>query len=128
MYLSQELSKKCRVILLKCSQFDNFTALQSVFITKELFSYRDYLPQDTNNKADLVNQTISFLVPKDLSDGQSVFVLFLEQLCNLYDQGNSLREELTKLSTLKNVHRTGHCKPRRPDFVNSLTEEITEFL
>ena len=46
--LSNELYNRCRTTLLKCNEFDSDTSLRAVFVTDELYPFRDRLPAAAN--------------------------------------------------------------------------------
>lgn len=95
--LSNELYNRCRTTLLKCSEFDSDASLRAVFVTDELYPFRDRLPA-TGNKSERVDKCLDFLLPKRLSDGWPVLPLFLAALRDRYQEGDALRDELGALA------------------------------
>lgn len=95
MALPQELYNRCRATLLKCGQFDSQASLQAVFVTAELVLYRDGLPM-SSSKNERVSKAIDYLLPKRLSDGRPVFLVFLAALRDRYNPGDELHDELKK--------------------------------
>jgi hypothetical protein len=94
--LPSELYPLCRNILLKCGEFDSDTSLRAVFITEELYPFRDGLPQ-AMNREERVDLCLDFLVPRRLDDGRAVLPLFLTILRDKQRQGNILRDQLATL-------------------------------
>jgi len=94
--LSSELYQQCRNVLLKCSEFDTFEQLKSVFITSELKPYQDDLPQ-ANSSSKLVDLFLSYILDKKLDDGRYVFPLFLQVLAIRYHPPDELHFLLTQL-------------------------------
>ena len=85
MALPQALYIKCRQTLLECDQFDAHQSLKAVFVTRELDLFRDRLPESPN-KAERVNRTIDYLLPRYLDDNRAVLPLFLTALRDRYDE------------------------------------------
>jgi hypothetical protein len=96
--LSKELYQRCQTTLLKCSEFDNDTSIVGVFVTDELRPFRDRLPAAVS-KVDRVGRCLDFLLDQRLGDGQPVLPLFLEALCERYQEGDALRDELWSLAS-----------------------------
>jgi hypothetical protein len=95
--LPSEIYRRCRSVFLKCSEFNNDTALLAVFVTDELRPFQHGLPEATNKK-DRVGQCLDFLLHKRLSDGRPVLPLFLTTLRNKYEPGDALRDDLDALA------------------------------
>lgn len=96
MALSQELYNQCRTTLLKCDELNSGTSLRAVFATVELSPFRDSL-READSKNDRVDYCLEHLPNQRLSDGRSVFTLFIEQLLNSRYEGDALRDELEGL-------------------------------
>jgi hypothetical protein len=96
MTLSQELYARCRATLLRCSEFDSYNSLQSVFVTTELEIYQPHLPR-VATRDDQVSQTMAYLIRQRLSDNRPVFPLFLAELRNRRYDGDALHDELDQL-------------------------------
>lgn len=94
--LSSELHHRCRVTLLKCTEFDTNAVLRAVFVTQELSPFRSGMPEAAN-KNGRVDVCLDFLLPQRLSDGQPVLPLFLAALRDRYQEGDALRDELEAL-------------------------------
>jgi hypothetical protein len=94
--LSHDLYSRCRQILLKCSEFDSQTSLQSIFVTVELKGYRDGL-LTAQTREERVDTLIAYLHARYLADGSSVFLLFLAMLRDRQPQGDLLYHELNEL-------------------------------
>ena len=94
--LPGELYNRCRDVLLQCSEFDNDAALRSVFVTDELYPFRGGLPEATT-KNERVDKTLDYLLSNRLSDGQSVFLIFVIALRDRHQTGDALRDDLVAL-------------------------------
>lgn len=94
--LPNKLHRRCRNILLKCSEFDSNTSLRAVFVTKKLHPFCSGLPEAAN-KSERVDKCLEYLLDKRLSDGQPVLPLFLTALRDRYQAGDALRDELGTL-------------------------------
>ena len=96
LFLSQELHDHCRMVLLRCRQFKGHASLRAVFVTTELATYRDDIPEcaSRDERVDLV---IDYLLQNTLSDGRPVFPVFLEALRRRYNPGDELFDHLTRL-------------------------------
>jgi hypothetical protein len=103
--LPNEFYRRCRQALLKCSEFDNDAALRAVFVTNELYPFRDKLPTAAS-KSGRVDACLAFLVDKRLSNGRSVLPLFLAALRDRYQEGDALRSELDTLAFIEPVQHT----------------------
>ena len=95
--LSSELYNRCRTTLLKCGEFDRDTSLRAVFITDDLYPFRDRLPS-ADNKAARVDAVLGYLLEQQISDGRPVLPLFLAALRDKYQPGDALRDELDTLT------------------------------
>jgi hypothetical protein len=95
--LSSELTQRCRNTLLKCGEFNSDAALRAVFVTDELYSFRDRLPV-AGNKSERVDKCLEFLLDKRLSNGRPVLPIFLAALRDRYQEGDALRDELGALA------------------------------
>jgi hypothetical protein len=98
MFLSSAVYTKCKKVLLECPEFETLEALKLVFIVSELHEYRANLPE-VRTKAERVAATIDYLVPQ-YNLGQSVFVIFLQQLASGQPEGANLKMELSGLIDL----------------------------
>lgn len=94
--LSPELHKRCRETLLKCGEFNSDASLHAVFATIELHIFRDRLPA-APSKSERVDACMSFLLSKRLTDGRPALPLLLAGLCDRYQEGDALRDELEAL-------------------------------
>ena len=94
--LSQELYWRCHATLLKCDEFNSDASLRAVFVTAELKPYQDQLPE-AKSKEDRVSLVIDHLWLKYLSDGRSVFPLFLTSLRYKRPRTDTLHRELDLL-------------------------------
>lgn len=94
--LPTELYNRCRGTLMRCSEFDSKASLRAVFVTDELYPFRDGLP-DSASKKGRVEACLDFLLPERLSDGRAVLPVFLAELRNRYMPGNALRDDLEAL-------------------------------
>jgi hypothetical protein len=94
--LTNELYQRCRGIFLKCSEFNSDAALRAIFVTDDLYPFRDGLPQVSSTK-ERVDACLDYLLPKHLSDGRAVLPLFIAALRDRYQEGNALRDELEAL-------------------------------
>jgi len=94
--LPSKLYNRCRNTLLKCSEFDSNASLRAVFVTSELQPFRSQLPEAAN-KTERVDVFLDYLLPKRLSDGQSILPFFLESLRGKYLPGDALHDELASL-------------------------------
>lgn len=95
--LFAELYNHCRSTLMRCSKFDSNASLRAVFVTNELYPFRDRLPTATS-KGERVDACLDFLLDKRLSDGRPVLPLFLAALRDRYQQGDALHNELGMLA------------------------------
>jgi len=95
--LSSELTQRCRTTFLKCSEFDSNASLRAIFVTDELYSFRDRLPA-AGNKSERVDKCLEFLLDKRLSNGRPVLPIFLAALRDRYQEGDALRDELGALA------------------------------
>jgi hypothetical protein len=77
--LSLELVSRCRTVLLKCREFDSSAHLRTLFLSDELRSYRDQIP-DAGDREARVDSVMDVLTLRHLKDGRSVFGLFLAAL------------------------------------------------
>lgn len=95
--IPSELHNRCRTTLLKCSEFDSDASLRTVFVTDELYPFRDRLPTAAS-KSERVDRCLDFLLPKRLSGDRPVLPLFLAALRDRYQPGDALRDELETLA------------------------------
>lgn len=91
-----KLHHRCRTTLLKCSEFDSDATLRAVFAISELRPFRYRLPE-ASNRSERVNACLEFLPDQHLNDGRAVLPIFLDALCNRYQLGDALRDELQAL-------------------------------
>ena len=91
-----ELHNRCRTTLLKCSEFDSDASLRTVFVTAELYPFRDRLPAAAN-RSERVDKCLDFLLSQRLSNGRPVLPIFLAALRDRYREGDALRDELGAL-------------------------------
>jgi hypothetical protein len=94
--LSSELTQRCRNTLLKCGEFNNDAALRAVFVTDELYPFRDRLPAAAN-RSERVDKCLDFLLSQRLSNGRPVLPVFLAALRDRYQEGDALRDKLRAL-------------------------------
>jgi len=95
--LSLNLYNHCRTTLLKCNEFDRDTSLRTVFITDDLYAFRNALP-GANSKAERVDAVSDYLLEQRTSTGQPALPIFLRALRDRYMPGNALRGELDTLA------------------------------
>jgi len=95
--LSSELYRRCRNTLLKCGEFDTDASLRAVFVTDELYPFRDRLPAATS-KTDRVDKCLGYLLEQHLSNGRPVLPLFIEALRDRYQKGDARRDALRTLA------------------------------
>jgi hypothetical protein len=103
--LSLELYNRCRATLLKCGEFDRDASLRTVFITDDLYSFRDRLPS-ADNKAARVDAVLDYLLEQQISGGLSSLPAFLYALRDRYQPGDALRDELAALAQDTRSHLT----------------------
>lgn len=94
--LPDELQKRCRSVLLRCSELDSDAKLRAVFVTDELHPFQSGLPEAAS-KRERVDACLAYLLERCLSDGRSVLPLFLAALRDRYESGDALRDELGSL-------------------------------
>lgn len=95
--LPPELYHRCRELFLRCSEFENYQSLRSVFVTDQLSPFRSRIPMAANNPNDLVSQCLPFLLEQNVSDGSPLFLIFVQVLSNLYHVGDQRHNELQSL-------------------------------
>lgn len=91
-----ELYNRCQDILLKSGEFESNASLRAVFVTDELYQFRDRLP-GAESKNDRVARCLNYLLDQQLSDGRPVLPIFLAALRDKYQPGNMLRDELGEI-------------------------------
>ncbi len=91
------LYERCRKTLLQCDAFQNDSYLRTVFITTELHELRDELPE-ANNRKQRVERCIDYLTTRKCTDGKSALPVFLNRLCDKYDEGDALHGELESVA------------------------------
>lgn len=96
MSLPAHIVEHCRLVLLKCDQFDSYDALQSFLVTTELRMHRTRLPR-CNNRNEQIDQTIAYLSVQKLMNGEPAFPLFLARLRDRQDEHGVLYNELENL-------------------------------
>ena len=94
--LSSQLILHCRRVFINCLEFDSDEALRAVFVSDELALFSDTLPE-ANNKIQRVDLLIHYLLQKKLNDGRFVFPLFILNLRDRYQLGDSQRGDLDNL-------------------------------
>ncbi len=87
------LSIICSIVKPHRRGFDSNAPLRAVFVTAELQPFQDGLPEAAS-KQDRVDQTLNYLVSRQLSDGRSLLPLFLATLRDRYQEGDALKIEL----------------------------------
>lgn len=95
--LSSKIYNCCRSTLLKCSEFESNASLRTVFVTEELFPFRDNLPEAAS-KTERVDKCLEYLLRKSLSDNRPLLPLFLATLRDKYCEGDALRDRLDALA------------------------------
>ena len=76
---------------------DSNRSLRAVFVTNKLLPFRNGLPE-ASSKLERVASAVDYLLENNLSDGRSLFPLFLSELASRYQPGDVLRDELTLLA------------------------------
>jgi hypothetical protein len=97
--LTSALYLRCRATLLRCPAFASHEALLAVFVIAELRPFASRLPEAGNCEA-RVDQTLAFLVDKQLGDGRDALPLFIAALRDRTDRGDALWSELDALLRL----------------------------
>lgn len=91
--LSADLEKRCRDTLLRSSEFDSDASVRAVFVTRDLYPFRNGLP-GANSKAARVTAVLEYLLEQERDANPPVLVLFLQALGGHYQQGNALLNDL----------------------------------
>lgn len=94
--LSLELYNRCRTVLLKCREFQDYRALRAVFVTEHLFPFRIGLPS-ADSPADLIDRCLDYLVDKRLTGGRPVLPIFIATIRDHYQPGDALCDDLEDL-------------------------------
>jgi hypothetical protein len=94
--IPEDLYRRCRQTLLKCDQFRSGRSLRAVFAIEPLQPFRVGLSLE-GSQSDLVAQNLDYLLDQRLTDGRPVLPIFLAALCEDYEDGNKLRDELQSL-------------------------------
>lgn len=92
--LPSEVRRECIQVLSRCSEFEKFDNLKSVFDVQGLCAYKSGLPEADDAKS-RVRQTLTYLQEKS-SDDSSLLILFLEELISLNPGDSLLCEDLDK--------------------------------
>jgi hypothetical protein len=95
--LSKELRDRCHNTLLKCNKFKSDSSVRSVFITKDLWPFRNDLPEG-NSKGDRVAKILDYLLEQESKADTPVLVIFLRTLSSHYHPRNALLNRLQKLA------------------------------
>ncbi len=66
--LAAELYNRCRATLLQCGEFNTNASLRTVFITGQLYPFRDHLP-GADSKAARVDAVLGYLLDQQISGG-----------------------------------------------------------
>lgn len=129
--IPSSLYQRCRKILLECSEFDSDDSLRAVFITDELYPFRNRLPSAADKSA-RVDACLDFLVDRRLRGDQPVLPRFLAALRDRYQPGDALHDELAALAS---TARTPIASPEHPlpewktsaeDFLDRYRKQIAE--
>jgi len=94
--LNLELYKKCRRLLLQCSEFDDARSLESLFIINGLSTLRANLPF-AHTKVDRVDKLIAYLLENVSTTHAPYLLVFLETLQNRREDTDLVHEELDEL-------------------------------
>lgn len=94
--LPSDLYHRCRDTLLKCSEFDSDAQLRRVFLTAELYPFRNRLPSAANKSA-RVDACLDFLVDRQVRGDQPVLPLFLAALRDRYEPNDAVHNSLVEL-------------------------------
>jgi predicted phosphodiesterase len=99
MSFSTELYHRCRNVLMKCSELDSDGSLRAVFVTSELKPFRDGLREASSKRA-RVDQFLSYMNDRKLSDGRPALLLFFEALYARYHPDDALRDEIEAIALM----------------------------
>jgi WD40 repeat protein len=94
--LNLELYKKCRRLLLQCSEFDDARSLESLFIINGLSTLRANLPF-AHTKVDRVDKLIAYLLENESTTHEPYLLAFLKTLQNRREDNDLVHEELGEL-------------------------------
>ena len=95
--ISSELRRRCRSVLLRCSEFDSNASLTATFVTSELSPFYSGLPQ-AESKSMRVDMLMAYLLNIRLKDGRAVLPVFVSTLADHYAQGDAIRQDLSLLA------------------------------
>jgi hypothetical protein len=125
--LSAGLYDRCRIILLRCAQFDSREALRTVFVSTDLALYQNSIPEPAN-RDDRVTQLVSFLIQKQLRDGRPAFPLFLAALRDLQSPEDKLYEDLREILNEVERELEGSQNVSIPFVIVAMTSEEADNL
>lgn len=94
--LPSELLGRCRDVLLQCNELASDALLRAVFVSNELYPFRNRLPE-VASKVERVDTCLDYLLGRCLSDGRPVLPLFLAVLRDRYQSGDALHDDLEAL-------------------------------
>lgn len=114
LHLSRNLYNLCRTTLLKCNEFDDDASLRTVFITEDLYDFRNGLPS-ASNKADRVDRILDYMLAQWTSTRQPVLPIVLRALRDRYMAGNALHGELNDLARQVELVLSQPTRSERPD-------------
>lgn len=95
--LSKSLYDRCRETLLRCGEFDRNSSIKAVFVTTDLWPFKNGLP-GVNNKVGRVTEVLDYLLGQESEANLPVLVIFLRNLSSHYQPGNALRNQLQMLA------------------------------
>lgn len=76
---TQSLINRCYAVLAQCDHFSSLRSLQAVFVSKELYPYRNSL-KDGDSPDERIRLNVDYLLYKKTTDERHVFTLFLQAL------------------------------------------------
>lgn len=94
--LPPDLNNRCRIILIRCLEFQSDQTLRAVFVTNQLFPFRSGL-RSAGSLRERVDLAVEYLLEQRLSDGRPALSVFLEALQSRYHKGDKLRDDLESL-------------------------------
>lgn len=96
MPLPPDVLKRLREVLPRCGPFDDFKALQALFIDERIALWRGGLPQ-ADTPAGQVERLVGYLADRSRTTGENGLSLFLQVLCARLSSEDSCHTQLEEL-------------------------------